>query len=282
MTQTTTIGQHVEVGGLSTFYVRQGPSSQSKATPVVVIHGGAPGACALVNWGANIGPLAHAGFDVIAFDQPGYGGTANPTDYSMDYRVNHAKGFIDVLSAAMGGLDRFHVMGNSQGSYIAARIALDDERVDRLVLVSSGTLAPEGSAEAQAKSRAHAEALGAYEPGLENMRKLSMGTLFHPELVTDEFVQLRYEMSIGRLHDATIERKKAPRPAPITGELGNLKPRTLLSVGKHDSGVALERMVALFELIPNAEMHLFSDSAHWVQRDEADRFNKLVSDFLTG
>ena len=272
MTQTAVAGQHIDVDGLSTFYIRQG-----SGTPVVVIHGGSPGACALVNWGANIAPLADAGFDVIAYDQPGYGGTANPTDYSMAYRVSHAKAFIAAL-----GLTRYHVMGNSQGSYIAARIALDDERVDRLVLVSSGTLAPEGSAEAQAQSRAHAEALGAYEPGLENMRKLSMGTLYHPELVTEEFVQLRYEMSIGRLHEASQERRKAPRPTPITGELGGLKPRTLLSVGKHDSGVALERMVALFELIPNAEMHLFSASGHWVQRDETDRFNSLVTGFLKG
>jgi pimeloyl-ACP methyl ester carboxylesterase len=159
-------------------------------------------------------------------------------------------------------LTRFHVMGNSQGSYIAARIALEDERVDRLVLVSSGTLAPPGSSEAQAVARQHAEAQGAYEPGLANMRKMSMGTLYHRELVTDEFVQLGYEMSIGRLHEASLERRKAVRPCSIEDDLKAMKLRTLLLSGLHDSGVPLERMTLLFQLFPDAEFHVFSDTAH--------------------
>lgn len=141
----------VEIDGLDTHYVRAG----HRGPTIVVMHGGAPGACAMVNWGSNIGPLAEAGFDVIAFDQPGYGDTSNPADYSMDYRIAHATAFINAM-----GLFRFHVMGNSQGSYLAARVALDDPRVDRLVLVSSGTLAPAGSPEAQAIARQHASDLG--------------------------------------------------------------------------------------------------------------------------
>jgi 2-hydroxymuconate-semialdehyde hydrolase len=212
---------------------------------------------------------------VIAFDQPGYGGTANPTDYSMEFRVAHARAFIEAM-----GLSRFHVMGNSQGSYLAVRVALDDPRVDRLVLVSSGTLAPAGSPEAQAIARQHAQYIGAYEPGLENMRALSQGTLYHSELVTEEFVRLRYEMSVGRLHEASIERRKALRPAPITDELSGLKPYTLLLSGMQDSGVPIERTQLLFSLLPHAEWHVFSDAAHWVQWDQAERFNSLVSTFL--
>jgi len=265
----------INVNGLPTHYVRAYHGRAASSTTVVVIHGGAPGACAMVNWGRNIADLADGGLDVIAYDQPGYGGTANPTDYSMDYRIQHANAFIDAL-----GLERFHVMGNSQGAYLAARIALDDPRVLRLVLVSSGTLAPPGSPEAQAIGRAHARALGAYEPGLENMRTLSMGTLYNKELVTDAFVQLRYEMSLGRLHDASIERRKAQRPAPIFGELGKMRPQTLLLSGLHDAGVPVERTISLFELFPHAELHVFSDAAHWVQWDQADRFNALVSAFL--
>lgn len=263
--------QQITVGGISTHYVRAG-----SGPTVLVVHGGAPGACALVNWGPSILPLAGAGFDVIAFDQPGFGGTENPTDYSIEFRVEHAKLFIEAM-----GLSRFHVMGNSQGSYISARIALEDGRVDRLVLVSSGTLAPAGSAKAQAVAQEHAEALGSYEPGLENMRKMSMGTLYHQELVTDEFVQLRYEMSVGRLHEASLERRKAARPRSIVDDLKGMSPLTLLLSGLHDSGVPLERMMLLFELFPSAEYHVFSDAAHWVQYDQADRFNTLVADFLS-
>jgi pimeloyl-ACP methyl ester carboxylesterase len=239
------------------------------------MHGGTPGACGVVNWGPNIAPLAEAGFDVIAFDQPGYGRTANPTDYSMEYRVAHAMAFIDAM-----GLSGFHVMGDSQGSYLAARLALDDPRVDRLVLVSSGTIAPAGSPEAQAIARQHALGLGSYGPGLENMRKFSQGTLYRKELVTEEFVRLRYEMSTGRLHEASVERRKARRPASISDELVNVKPYTLLLSGLHDAGVPLERTGLLFSLLPRAEWHVFSDAAHWVQWDQTERFNALVAQFL--
>ena len=64
-------------------------------------------------------------------------------------------------------LEHYHVMGNSMGAYLAARLALEDPRARRLVLVSSNTLAPKGSPESQAKSRKHAEELRAYTPSYE-------------------------------------------------------------------------------------------------------------------
>ncbi|MCH8198935.1 MAG: alpha/beta fold hydrolase, partial [Chloroflexi bacterium] len=221
MVGTSINGDYVDVAGLRTFYVQRGTGY-----PVVVVHGGSPGACALVNWGGNLDALAAAGLVLYAYDQPGYGRTEVPSDLSMEYRVQHAKAFIDGL-----GFERYHLMGNSQGSYIAARIAMEDDRVDRLVLVSSGTLAPKGSPAAEALARKHAADLGAYEPGLENMRKLSLGTLYHPELVTDEFVQLRYEMSIGPLREAAQARRNTPAARPILDELSRLKPPTLLLWG---------------------------------------------------
>jgi hypothetical protein len=68
-------------------------------------------------------------------------------------------------------------MGNSQGSYIAARIALEDGRRQKLVLGSIGTLAPPGSASAERLAREHAERLRSYQPSPENMRDLTMHAL---------------------------------------------------------------------------------------------------------
>jgi 2-hydroxy-6-oxonona-2,4-dienedioate hydrolase len=42
----------------------------------------------------------------------------------------------------------------------------------------------------------------------------------------------------------------------------------------------VERGILLFGLIANAEFHLFDQCAHWVQWDQAERFNRLVADFL--
>ena len=39
---------------------------------------------------------ARAGrFTVYAYDQPGFGHTENPSDHSIEYRVSHAKEFIN-------------------------------------------------------------------------------------------------------------------------------------------------------------------------------------------
>jgi pimeloyl-ACP methyl ester carboxylesterase len=261
---------HIDADGLKTFYVTAG-----SGFPVVLFHGAAPGACAKVNWQLNIETLAAAGFAVYAYDQPGFGNTDNPTDFSIEYRVGHAKAFIDALR-----LDRFHAVGNSVGGYIAARLAVEDERCRTFVTTTSGTLAPKGSETSQALGQRHSEELREYEPSLENMRKLTLGTLFRKELVTDELVRDRHAMSIGKNLEAQRKRRGVKPPRSIEGELRQLKKKTLLLWGNNDRGVSVERGLLLFELIPNAEFHLFDQCAHWVQWDRAARFNRLVVDFL--
>jgi 2-hydroxy-6-oxonona-2,4-dienedioate hydrolase len=258
------------IEGLKTFYIQAG-----EGEPLVLFHGGSPGTCSSVNWKLNIEPLAAAGFAVYAYDQPGFGLSDNPTDYSLDFRVAHAKALIGALQ-----LDRFHVMGNSMGAYIAARIALEDPRAKKLVLVSSNTLAPKGSAESQAKSKKHAEELRAYTPSLENMRTMTLGTLFHRELVSDELVRERYEMSAGKNYEAQLKRAEAPKSKTLDDELGHLQTKTLILWGKNDHGTSLEQALLLFEKIPQAELHVFDQCAHWVQWDQAERFNNLVIAFL--
>jgi len=142
-------GDYVEVDGINTYVIRKG-----SGRPLLIVHGGAPGASARVNWGANIDFLADNGFEVYAYDQPGYGHTDVPEDLSMEFRVTHANALIKTL-----GLDRFNILGNSQGSYIAARLALEHPGVQKMVLVSSGTLAPRGGGESEALSREHSERL---------------------------------------------------------------------------------------------------------------------------
>ena len=196
----------VEVNGLRTFYAKAGSGEA-----VLMIHGGSPGTCSMLNWKPNMEPIASAGFTVYAFDQPGFGETEIPADHCMEFRVDHALAFMNEL-----GLDRVHLIGNSMGAYIAARIALaSNTKTGRLVLVSSATLAPKGSEQAQALAKKHSANLRNYEPSLENMRQLSEGTFFDRNLVTEEFVRERFDMSTGPLHDAMLARQKAAGAVPL-------------------------------------------------------------------
>jgi pimeloyl-ACP methyl ester carboxylesterase len=264
-------GAYADVAGLRTFYVQRG-----SGPAVFLVHGAAPGASSRVNWGPAIEGLAARGFTVYAFDQPGFGYTDNPTDYSMEFRVAHARAFI-----ASRGVDRYSLIGNSIGDYMVARLALEDpEQVHRLVLVASASLAPPGGAETQAKLQEHVRELRACTPSLENMRKLTTGTLYDQFLVSDELVRERYEMSIGKNREAEGHRAAAPPMRPIYDELPSLRVKTLLVWGANDRGGSLEKAVLLFQAIPGAELHVFDRCAHWPQWDHADRFQTLVRDFL--
>lgn len=260
----------IDVLGIPTFFARAG-----EGRPVVLIHGGSPGACALVNWKLNIAPLAEAGFAVHAYDQPGFGRSGVPEDHSMEFRVAHAVACIEAA-----GLDRPHLIGNSMGAYIAARIALEKRPVGRLVFISSSTLAPRGSSASQETATMHTRKLRRYEPSLENMRKLTEGTLYDQHLVSDELVRERYEMSAGWRYEAMLERQKAPPATAIFDELHRLNSKTMVFWGANDKGAALERAFLLLDVLPDAELHVFKNCAHWVHWDHAERFNRLVGDFL--
>jgi 2-hydroxy-6-oxonona-2,4-dienedioate hydrolase len=262
----------IDVAGVKTFYVDGGAGH-----PVIFIHGAAPGACSLVSWKLNLAAFAAAGFRVLAYDQPGFGLSGIPGDHTMEFRVAHARAFLDAVA-----VDHAHIVGNSVGAYIAARLALDDGNVGRLALVSSSTLAPKGSAKASAVAAAHVDELRSYEPSIEAMRAMTRKTLFRQELVTDELVQERYEMSRGHLFEASKAREAVRGVRSLEGELGRLRNPTLILWGANDHGASVERAVLLQEALPGAELHVFKNCAHWVQWDQADRFNRLVTDFFSG
>jgi pimeloyl-ACP methyl ester carboxylesterase len=149
------VGKFLDVDGVQTFFMERGDGEA-----VVLIHGSAPGASAHGSWQPNLDPLARAGFWVIAYDQPGFGQSGLPTASpratdsprdasaaSLALRVRHARAFVDAL-----GLIHYHVIGSADGACVAARLALEDPRVDRLVLVSGGALAPSDSEEASGQS----------------------------------------------------------------------------------------------------------------------------------
>jgi pimeloyl-ACP methyl ester carboxylesterase len=260
----------IDIAGVKTFYVRSGSGPS-----VIFIHGASPGACSLVSWKLNLDAIADAGFTVYAYDQPGFGLSGIPTDHTLEFRVTHAAGFLAAIAPG-----RVHLVASSMGAYIAARLALDHAAVDRLALISSSTLAPKGSAEAALHAQAHGDELRGYVPSFEAMRAMTSKTLFRQELVTDELVRERYEMSNGPLFDAGKARAAVRGFRSLEGELNRLRNPTMLLWGANDRGASVERAVLLLEAVAGAELHVFNDCAHWVQWDQAERFNRLVADFL--
>src|SRR5919106_2582821 len=81
--------KYVQVDGLKTRYIEEGSGPAA-----VLLHGASLGSSADV-FERNLKPLANAGVRAIAYDQPGFGLTDNPADYSVAYRRRFIMSFLD-------------------------------------------------------------------------------------------------------------------------------------------------------------------------------------------
>ena len=122
--------QVVQVGRRKLFVTEAG-----QGAPVVLLHGGGPGATGVSNYVRNIDALAQH-FRVIVPDLPGYGQSSKELDFSDPFGdlATAVRGLLDEL-----GVDRAHLVGNSYGGAAALRLALDrPDKVDRLILMGPG------------------------------------------------------------------------------------------------------------------------------------------------
>ena len=138
MTTTALREQTVNVAGKPMFVAEAGDG-----LPVVMLHGGGPGASGVSNYSRNIDSLAEH-FRVIVPDMPGYGRSAKGVDQSdpFGYLADMIRGLLDEL-----GVGTACLVGNSYGGAAALRLALDTpQRIGKLVLMGPGGIGTTRSA----------------------------------------------------------------------------------------------------------------------------------------
>ena len=116
-------------GPMSIADVGQGP-------PLIMIHG-APGSVRDWRW---LGPVVEPHLRMIRLDFPGFGSTPRSTQPSAGFpqRAALVIGVADAL-----GLDRFAVLGHSQGGALAMHVAAEHpDRVSKLALIGTVGLTP--------------------------------------------------------------------------------------------------------------------------------------------
>ena len=257
--------------GIPTFVTEAGVGDA-----VLLLHGSGPGVSADANWRLTMPALAEK-FRVIAPDQIGFGRTAPPFDgrYSLDNWVGHALALLDEL-----GIERAHVIGNSFGGAVGLRLAAaHPERVNRLVLMG-----PVGLSFAITDAL---DAVWGYTPSVEAMRRLLQLFTYETSPAIDELAEMRYRASIA---PGLQEQFSAMFPAPrqrwvealSTSEslIGGIAAETLLVHGREDQVIPLDVSLRLSQLIDRSQLHVFGRCGHWTQIEYAERFNRLVSDFL--
>jgi pimeloyl-ACP methyl ester carboxylesterase len=246
----------------------------------LLLHGASLGSSADV-WERNLAPLAAHRIRVIAFDQPGFGGTDNPADFSVAYRRRFILKFMDAL-----GLNKAGLVGHSQAGNMAVGLAFDNpDRVSKVVVLGTGSVLPPLTA-GEKSGGGEGEEGGSSAPSLADTRTLLEQNLFNPSLITPEVLEKRHRMSVGKNFQAFLERGKAPRggsskeSVPVWERLHQLPVPLLMIYGKQDRGAAAERAAALKERFPSLNLHLVDRAKHLAQWDAAEEFASLSGRFF--
>lgn len=248
---------------------------------IVMLHGSGPGASGWSNFNRNVEPLVAAGHRVVLLDFPGWN-RSDPvvcTGSRSEFNARALKGLMDVL-----GLDKAHLVGNSMGAHSAVAFALaHPQRVGKLVLMGGGTggvspfvpMPTEGIKLIQTVYRA---------PTLENLKRLLSVFVYDASSLTDELMQARLDNMLARrdhLDNFVRSAELNPRQFPDVGyRLGEITSQALVIWGRDDRFVPLDVGLRLVAGLQNADLHVFGRCGHWAQWEHADKFNRLVLDFL--
>lgn len=280
MTTTRCHERTVTVAGKPIFF-----SETGSGAPVVMLHGGGPGASGMSNYSRNIDALAER-FRLIVPDMPGYGRSAKGLDHDdpFGYLADVIRGLIDAL-----GIDNAHLVGNSYGGAAALRLALDTpHRVGKLVLMGPGGIGTTRGLPT-AGLRSLLSYYGGDGPSREKLAAFIRTYLVYDgAAVPDELIDTRYRASIDPevVADPPLRRPSGPRALwrmDLTRDrrLRVLPTPTLILWGRDDKVNRPAGGPMLLNLLPNAELVMTSHTGHWMQWERAELFNQLVTDFLS-
>ncbi|MBM7456762.1 2-hydroxymuconate-semialdehyde hydrolase [Oceanisphaera litoralis] len=271
MSNNPELGRSIQAGNIATNCHDLGTGD-----PVVLIHGSGPGVTAWANWRLLMPELARER-RVIAPDMVGFGYTERPDGitYGKDVWVRQLLDLLDTLD-----LPQVDLVGNSFGGSIALAFAIAyPHRVRRLVLM--------GSVGVPFDITPGLDAVWGYTPSLDNMRGLLDVFAHSRELVTDELAELRYQASIRPgFQESFSAMFPAPRQAGVDAltspeaDIRALQHETLIIHGRDDQVIPLQNSLTLLDWLTHAQLHVFGECGHWAQIEHAERFRRLVSDFL--
>jgi pimeloyl-ACP methyl ester carboxylesterase len=256
--------------------------------PVVLLHGFPE---FWYGWRRQIGPLAAAGFRVVALDQRGYGRSDKPprvADYAIGRLARDVVACLDDLGAA-----RAAVVGHDWGGGVGWHLAAAHPgRVSRLVVMNcphpaAMRAALEGSWEQLARSW---YVFAAQVPGLPE--RVAAWTN-HGFLARAMRTSARPGTFTAR--DFARYRRAWARPGAVTGMVNwyraaarygadPSRPRigvpTLLLWGQRDRFLCRDLVALSAARCDDVRVERFPAATHWLHHEEPARVNRLLTEFL--
>lgn len=267
----------VDANGVRVHYNEAGSGA-----PVILIHGGGPGAGGWSNYNRNMEPLSKH-FRVICPDLPGFGksdmkplGSAMPGWY--------AEKMADFMRAI--GLKKAHFIGNSLGGMVTLKLALEHpEMVDKMVLMGTGGSLPVFSTFPTEGIKTLLFFYDGPGPSLQRLKGFINQFVYDPSQITDELLEQRMKVAL----DPRIVANPPMRPNPNVpldelwrdARLTKLPHETLMIWGREDRVMPIDMAFPLLKQIPRARLFVIPQCGHWAQWEHADEFNRTVSGFFS-
>jgi pimeloyl-ACP methyl ester carboxylesterase len=257
---------------------------------IVMIHGGGHGSSGQAGMGALMLALQND-FRVVAPDAlAGYGQSDfGETPHGLLDRTDQIREFVDALC-----LDKFTILGNSQGAFAALRYAMfHPDRAEKLVMVSSLTIAQSMGLSQEATPAM--KALMGYDGTPEAMRAMLEGLVMDKAKVTDELVARRQASAtrpgameaMDRYLKATGGLNKHP-VLSMQMDLRETLPKltkaipTIFFWGEQDPFALPKTGRALEPLLPDVKFHWIANAGHQVQTDKPEVMAPIIRDFVLG
>lgn len=254
--------------------------------PVVMLHGGGPGASSWSNFKYNVPELSED-FRLLLVDQPGFGKSDKPLIDEGVFTFN-ARAVRDLLDHL--GIDQAHVVGNSLGAGTTFKFALDyPDRANRLVMM--GGAAVNFITPINIGGNVASIVMDFYAaPSREKMIGFMQEMLYDHTLITDDLIDERLAAATA---PDTVESMKNLFEGILTGKVSSLAadadmwkrvaevPHTsLLTWGRDDRILPLDAAFPMLKMMPDCRLHVFPRCGHWAQAEWSEEWTRLVRDFL--
>ena len=269
-----------DIDGISTRYLYEG-----SGPALLLVHGvGGSGDM----WLRNVDALGEH-YAVYAPDNIGHGFTA-----SIDLRsgppqppmVKHLGALMDHV-----GAERYAIAGSSYGALLAGLMYFDrPERIDKLILIGSGTTFQPGDLTKKTLEGARANATTAMgDPTFETCHKRIANICFDAASVPDELIYAQltsyalpdrfdfYRATIAGLI-ATVDDEELR----VYKRLEMIAAPTLIITGREDIRSDWKLTEKALGRFPDAELVILDRCGHLPMSEHPDKFNDLTLKFLAG
>jgi pimeloyl-ACP methyl ester carboxylesterase len=254
--------------------------------PILFLHSWGPGCTSWLTW-HKILPTFAKHYRCIMMDLPNYAKTG-PIVYEVKGSVHWFQAEMATVLLDHLGIERAHVVGNSQGGQTAMEFAyLYPDRINKLVWGDGHLNAGAGSYLISNLPEEGIRAGMEYskDPTRERMQRFLQLNIEDQSLVTDELIDYCYHMDTDRrdLVDArnAIQPSKIPYPDNVN-ECKKIKAPTLMVWGRNDRTCTFELGIMSLNVIPDSRLVVLKDIGHWPPFEAPAEYAAHVLSFLKG